>query len=75
MLQPIEYSEMACSKAKSLDRGRHTERLMRCERFVLYPFFDGFALNVRNDKQPFEYRSVSYGSKEINGTLPGGRKK
>ena len=24
--------------------------------------------------QPFEYRSVRYWSKEINGTLPGGRK-
>ena len=24
--------------------------------------------------QPLEYRSVSYWSKEINGTLPGGRK-
>ena len=30
---------------------------------------------TKRDLQPFEYRSVRYWSKEINGTLTGGRKR
>ena len=32
-------------------------------------------LGIESAKQPFEYPSVRYWSKEINGTLPGGRKR
>ena len=33
------------------------------------------ASQIKRDMQPFEYRSVRYWSKEINGTLTGSRKK
>ena len=36
---------------------------------------DTSPLLTRRNMQPFEYRSVRYWSKEINGTLTGGRKK
>ena len=33
------------------------------------------SMQTKHDLQPFEYRSVRYWSKEINGTLTGGQKK